>query len=97
MAAKVLLNHFREKKVVLVYNSYNDKEYKKILEILAPIIKEVQILKIDNEREVSKSSLEVTLDALDIKYFLFNEIKKDEEYLVFGSFSVVERFLDLCQ
>ncbi len=31
MAAKVLLEHFIEKKVILVYNSYNDKEYKVIL------------------------------------------------------------------
>jgi len=97
MAAKVLLEHFREKKVVLVYNSYNDKEYKVILEILKPIIKEVQILKIENERAVLKSNLENVLNSLDIKYSVFDKIKKDDEYLVFGSFSVVERFLGVCQ
>ena len=97
MAAKVLLEHFREKKVVLVYNSYNDKEYKVILEILKPIVKEVQILEIENERAVFKNSLENVLNFLDIKYSIFDKIKKDEEYLVFGSFSVVERFVKECQ
>ena len=97
MAAKVLLEHFREKKVILIYNSYNDKEYKVILKILKPIIKEVQILRIENERVVLKSNLENVLNLLDIKYSLYEKIKKDEEYLVFGSFSVVERFLYVCQ
>ncbi len=93
MAAKALLNHFREKKVILVYNSYNDKEYSVILDILKPIIKEVQILKIENEREVLRSNLEEVLNSLDIKYSIFKKIKEDEEYLVFGSFSVVESYV----
>ena len=93
MAARGLLDHFREKKVVLVYNSYNDKEYSAILEILKPIIKEVQILDIENEREVLRSTLEEVLKSLDIKHSIFNKIKKDEEYLVFGSFSVVESYV----
>jgi dihydrofolate synthase/folylpolyglutamate synthase len=94
MAATALLQHFREKKVILVYNSYNDKEYRVILDILKPIIKEVQILKIDNEREVQKSILEEVLSSIDIKYSNFKKIENDEEYLVFGSFSVVEKFIE---
>ena len=39
MAALAMFDHFREKKVILVYNSYDDKEYEKILKILKPIIK----------------------------------------------------------
>lgn len=97
MAAKVLCEHFREKKVVLVYNSFNDKEYSEILKILKPIIKEIQIIEIDNEREVSKNILQDVLISQGIKYSIFKKIEKDEEYLVFGSFSVVERFLNLCQ
>ncbi|WP_024953675.1 folylpolyglutamate synthase [Sulfurospirillum arcachonense] len=94
MAASVLLEHFRTKKVVLVYNSYNDKEYTKILSILHPIIQEVQIIDISNEREVLKSSLEEALNSQNIKYSQFKKIEKDLEYLVFGSFSVVEKFLN---
>lgn len=96
MAARVILEHFRTKKVVLVYNSYNDKEYEKILNILKPIIKEVQIIDIDNEREVLKKNLEEVLDFHGIKYSSYNKIEEDNEYLVFGSFSVVEKFLE-CQ
>ncbi len=97
MAAMALLEHFREKKVVLLYNSFNDKEYGTILEILKPIIKEVQILEIDNERKVLESKLEDVLTSQGTKYSIFKKIEEDEEYLVFGSFSVVERFLHLCQ
>ncbi len=93
MAAKALLEHFSEKKVILVYNSYNDKEYRVILEILKPIIKEVQILKIENKREVLKCNLEDVLDSLNIRHSLFNKINSNEEYLVFGSFSVVESYV----
>ena len=97
MAAKVLCEHFREKKVVLVYNSFSDKEYSEVLKILKPIIKEVQIIEITNERQVAKNILKDVLISQNIKYSLFKKIEKDEEYLVFGSFSVVERFLNFCQ
>ena len=92
MAALALLDHFREKKVILVYNSYDDKEYEKILKILKPIIKEVHILDIKNERAVLRANLEEVLVSLDIKYSEFKMINKEEEYLVFGSFSVVESY-----
>ena len=97
MAAKALLEHFRERKVILVYNSYNDKEYELILDILKPIIKEVQILKIENTRKVLQSNLERVLKSKNIKFVIFDKIKSSEEYLVFGSFSVVERFIKECQ
>jgi len=97
MAATALKQHFADKKVVLVYNSYDDKEYNLILQILKPIIKEVQILKIENEREVSRKTLEETLCSLEIEFSAFNRTHKDNEYLVFGSFSVVQGFVSLCQ
>jgi len=97
MAAAVLLEHFREKKVILVYNSYNDKEYELILEILKPIIKEVNILKIEDTRKVTQSNLEKVLKSNNIPFSVFKKIRKSEEYLVFGSFSVVERFMKKCQ
>lgn len=97
MAARALLEHFKDKKVVLVYNSYEDKEYGEILQILKPIIKEVQILKITNEREVSRETLERSLKLSEIKYRQFDTTLKSEEYLVFGSFAVVEEFLKRCQ
>ena len=97
MAAEALVKYFSGVKVVLIYNSYNDKNYGKILKILKPIIDEVMILKIENKREVLISDLSDTLDSLKIHHSEFSELKDDKEYLVFGSFAVVERFLNQCQ
>ena len=93
MAANAILEYFREKKVILVYNSYSDKEYSKILEILKPIIQEVQILDIQSERSVLEDKLIDILNTKSIKYSKFIKLEVDFEYLVFGSFSVVEAFL----
>ena len=92
LAAKALLEHFKGKKIYLVYNSYEDKDFKSVLEILKPIIKEVLIIDIDNKRAVDIAKLEDILDKLDISHEPFREIDKKKEYLVFGSFSVVESF-----
>ncbi len=92
-AAKALLSHFRNSEIVLVYNSYGDKDYKKILKILKPIIKRVEILSILNERIEEKKILDETLRTLEIEFCNFHKINHHDEYLVFGSFSVVEEFL----
>jgi dihydrofolate synthase/folylpolyglutamate synthase len=93
MAAKALLKHFSQRKVNLVYNSYNDKEYKKILSILSPIIKKVEILPIRNIRALDEELLIQTLKELGLEYTFFKQIDDYEDYLVFGSFSVLEEFL----
>jgi len=93
LAANAILKALNGKKFILVYNSYKDKEYSKILSILKPIIKEVQIIDIEDERIEKSEKMKKTLENLDIKYSQFNGIKEDEKYLVFGSFKVVENFL----
>jgi len=81
-------------KVVLVYNTLDDKDYKSVLEILKPKIKRVEILKIDNARALASETLMQTLEDLQMEYCDFtNTIDADESYLVFGSFYVVEAFL----
>ncbi|NQY53613.1 MAG: bifunctional folylpolyglutamate synthase/dihydrofolate synthase, partial [Campylobacteraceae bacterium] len=40
-----------------MYNSYADKDYTEVLEILKPIIKEVQILEINDSRMANISDL----------------------------------------
>lgn len=94
LAARSLLNEFKNKKVTLVYNSYSDKDYKKVLEILKPIVKEIMILDLEDERIVNKNNLEEIIEDLNIIYTEFS-INKEKEYLVFGSFLVVEKFLTL--
>jgi dihydrofolate synthase/folylpolyglutamate synthase len=92
-AAKALASHFKNSKIVLVYNSYSDKDYEEILKILKPVIKRVEILPILNKRVEQKEILEKTLETLKINFADFKKIDKSEYYLVFGSFSVVEEFL----
>lgn len=93
LAAKVLLDEFKNKKVTLIYNSYADKDYEEVLKILKPIIKQIIIIDIDDKRMVVKNNLLNIINKLNI--IIGNEItiQKNEEYLVFGSFLVVEKFL----
>ncbi|MBL0708283.1 MAG: bifunctional folylpolyglutamate synthase/dihydrofolate synthase [Sulfurimonas sp.] len=95
LAADAIRDALKPDKFVLIYNSYKDKNYKKILQILKPIVKSVQIIDIDDERLVSKAQLKKTLKDLEIQYSSFEKIVQDEKYLVFGSFSVVEEFMKI--
>ena len=80
--------------VVLIYNSLDDKDYEEVLRILKPKIKRVEILAIDSQRATTKEAIEKALNKLEIAYSHFEgKIDKEEKYLVFGSFYVVEGFL----
>lgn len=83
------------KDVILVYNSYANKEVCHILRELLPIIKEVLVLSLTHIRIYPKRALLGVLDDLGIRYseFDISRLKRDETYLVFGSFSVAEAFL----
>ena len=93
LAAQAILETLKGTKQTLIYNSYKDKAYKEILTILKPIIKSVEIINISDERVEKKEKMQETLKELDIVYNSFKSIKKNNKYLVFGSFSVVEEFL----
>ncbi len=93
LAAKSIVNALAGKKYILVYNSYKDKDYKEILNILKPIILHVEIIKISDSRVELEKLLQNTLNSLEIEYTSFEGLNEGFEYLVFGSFSVVEEFL----
>jgi len=93
LAAKAILNALKETKYVLVYNSYIDKNYKEILKLLKPIIKRVEIIDVGQARIVPKETLIETLIDLGLEHRDFDVVDDSQEYLVFGSFSVVEEFL----
>jgi dihydrofolate synthase/folylpolyglutamate synthase len=93
LAAQKIVQSLTPEKYVLVYNSYKDKNYKEILEILKPIILEVAIIDVNDVRIEKKQILEQVLDDLQIVHKEFIGIEKNKKYLVFGSFSVVEKFL----
>lgn len=95
LAAKVLLNEFKDKKITLIYNSYADKDYAKVLEILKPIINKIIIIDVEDSRMVEKNNLLKITKELNIITEQTIDTSKNEEFLVFGSFLVVEKFLAL--
>jgi dihydrofolate synthase / folylpolyglutamate synthase len=93
LAAKAILKFYGNSKVNLVYNSLEDKAYKDILSLLKPMIKKLYVIEISDERAVDKKILQTTLEELEIDFEPFEGIIDKENYLVFGSFVVVEAFL----
>ena len=83
-----------DEKVVLIYNSLDDKDYEAVLRILKPKVKRVEIMPIDSQRATTLEEIECALKRVGLPYSNFqNSIEADENYLVFGSFYVVEAFL----
>jgi len=83
-----------DKKIVLIYNSLDDKDYEEVLRTLKPKIKRVEIIKIDSQRATTLELIEKALDTVGLDYSYFeNKIEEYENYLVFGSFYVIEEFL----
>ncbi len=96
-AAFAIRQNLGQKKVILVYNSYFQKNISEILGILKDNILRVEILRVaDNPRIIEQKSLEQTLESLGILYQNFSGIDSmdsQNDYLIFGSFSVVEAFM----
>jgi dihydrofolate synthase/folylpolyglutamate synthase len=87
-----------DKKVILIYNSLDDKDYEAVLQILKPKVKHVEIIPIHSQRATTLSEIEKAIKKVGIDYSYFEgKIDKNEPYLVFGSFYVVEEFLNKMQ
>ncbi len=83
-----------EERVVLIYNSLDDKDYEKVLQTLKPKVKRVEIIPIHSQRAATLNAIEKALNKVGIQYSYFEgKIDTNENYLVFGSFYVVEAFL----
>lgn len=95
LAATEIVKEFlpNNEKITLVYNAYEDKDYEKVLKILKPIIKQVEILNLSDKRVVKREILTKICDKLNIITTQFTNLNPKENYLVFGSFLVVEEFL----
>jgi len=93
MAADALCKTFDGKKVVLIYNSYKDKDYPTILKRLKPIIEEILVIAIDSPRAAEEADIYHVAHELKLPISSFSTLHETKEYLVFGSFSVVEAFL----
>ena len=95
LAASVIVKEFENKKITLIYNSYKDKDFEEVLKILKPIIKKIVIIPLEDKRIVEKEHLLTIIEQLNIEYEESLKIEENEEYLVFGSFLVIEKFLNL--
>ena len=83
----------QNQKVVLIYNTLDDKDYGAILEVFAPFIEWVEVIPINTPRALDINLLYKKLEKLSITYKDFSCIKDENNYLVFGSFYVVEAFI----
>jgi dihydrofolate synthase/folylpolyglutamate synthase len=93
LAARAIVKAL-DKPVVLIYNSLDDKEYEEVLRILKPKVKRVEIIQIHSQRATTLEEIEKALEKVGLEYSYFeNKIDENENYLVFGSFYVVEEFL----
>lgn len=93
LAAAAIAEAYAGKKVTLIYNTYADKDYREILTLLSPIVEKVEIIDVKEGRIVQRALLEAVLGDLGIAHGVFENLREDREYLVFGSFSVAEAFL----
>jgi dihydrofolate synthase/folylpolyglutamate synthase len=93
LAAKAIVSALKEK-VVLIYNSLDDKDYEEVLRLLKPKVKRVEIIPILSQRAATVEAIEKALHSVGLPYRDFDGTIDDEEnYLVFGSFYVVEAFI----
>lgn len=84
----------KDKKINLIFNTYKDKNFKKILKILKPNINEVELYSYKSpHRPLANNEIKEACKALDITCKKFTQLKDDKAYLVFGSFVLVENFL----
>jgi dihydrofolate synthase/folylpolyglutamate synthase len=93
LAADSIAKSLDGEKYTLIYNSYKDKNYKEILRLLKPVISNVEIIKVDEERIEEAAVLKEAVVDLSLEYSEFKELSNEKNYLVFGSFSVAETFL----
>ena len=92
LAAQAIGKRLGKRKVKLVYNTLEDKDYETILRTLKPNISTLEIIPIQDTRALSRDKLIATIEKLNIDYCDFNGINETDEYLVFGSFKTVEAF-----
>ena len=90
---KALDKRFPNEEVILVYNGLDDKDYEGILEIFKNRVSAVEILEIETQRATNIEDIYKTLDKLNIQSRAFSGIDSNHNYLVFGSFYLIESFL----
>lgn len=93
--AREIIEIYGGRKIVLIYNAFADKDVAAVLRTLAPVVERVEIFSYEvADREMAAEAITRALDALKIPHSPFRgELRAEEEYLVFGSFHLVENFI----
>ena len=93
--AREITEIYGGRKIVLIYNAFADKDVFAVLRTLAPVVERVEIFSYEvADREMAAEAIIRALDALKIPHSPFRgELRAEEEYLVFGSFHLVENFI----
>lgn len=93
--AREITEIYGGRKIVLIYNAFADKDVAAVLRTLAPVVERVEIFNYEvADREMAAEAITRALDALKIPHSPFRgELRADEEYLVFGSFHLIENFI----
>jgi len=94
LAAEAIAKSLQGQKLTLIYNSYRDKDYANIIRRLKPVIEAVELIEVSDVRIEKEQALVRVIEAEKIKVSKFATIEKAKSYLVFGSFSVAEAFLN---
>jgi len=93
LSAKAIKRNLKDKKIVLIYNTLEDKNFKEIIDILKDNIIRVEIIEINTPRALKSEVLIDYLESVGIENSKFIGAEVDEDYLVYGSFYSVEAFL----
>jgi len=93
-AASAVKAEFKGKKVVLIYNAFADKDVLAVLRELRDVVKRVEIYEYESQdRALAKDKIVAACQNLGLEVGKFERLNDEEEYLVFGSFMLVEHFL----
>lgn len=83
------------KKPVLIYNSFMDKDIRAVLLALAPQISRAEIYEYkSDERKLAGEEIAKICAQIGLECSNFTQLNERENYLVFGSFLLVEHFLN---
>ena len=83
------------KKPVLIYNSFIDKDIRAVLLALVPQISRVEIYEYkSDERKLAGEEIAKICAQIGLECDKFAQLNERENYLVFGSFLLVEHFLN---
>jgi dihydrofolate synthase/folylpolyglutamate synthase len=94
LSAKEISKVLKSRKVILIFNSMKNKEYRETLKVLKRNIKEIHILQSNSLERVDKLKRVLKSLAISCKIFKRDRLSSRETYLVYGSFFVVKEFLE---